>query len=395
MTYEARIRVIVTSFIVALVAFAVPQVQAADVAVNCPNGGGGSYASITDALNAIGPVGPHTITVTGTCKENVYIYNATFITIRASAPGAAKVDATTYGDAFDLDRASGIALVNLDIRGDPQAGYGVASFSHSQGSVQGCNIHDSAGGVYVDSSEVVIRNSTIQNNIGDSFDVMNYSSADVGGSTLQANGSGVFIDNHASVLFRGRNSILNNGSYGFFVRDLSRLYLTSGNPANFSTIQGHNIDGITLGRQSVLVMDGGPHLIQGNGSSCNPPEQDCGGIFAIRNSTIRINGANISGNHGSGISVYQGIDVALSSSTISNNSGDGVHLAQISIGDFNFMSLPGYNDNIITGNGGASVFCDKTSLAVGDLSGFHKPDCKNIERSDGQVRPGRSKEPNP
>jgi len=384
MIYGTRFRIVAALFVVALAALVQPQAKAADATVNCPNGGGGSYATINEALNAIGPVGPNTVTVTGTCKEDVYIYNSSLIKIKASAPGVAKVDG-----AVDVEQSWGITLVNMDIRGDPQiSAGGVVPYSHSQVTIQGCNIHDGGNGVYVDGSEVVIRNSTIQNNMWDALDVVNYSSADVGGSTLQANGSGVFIDNHASVLFRGRNSILNNGSYGFFVRDLSRLYFTSGDPANFSTIQGHNIDGITLNKQSVLEMDGGAHLIQGNGSSCSPPEQDCGGIFAIRNSTIRINGANISGNHGSGISVYQGIDVALSSSTISNNSGDGVHLAQISIGDFNFMSLPGYNDNIITGNGGASVFCDKTSLAVGDLSRIHKKKCENIEGSDGNDHHG-------
>lgn len=397
MTYQTRFRVIATLFIVALVAFAAPQAQAADANVNCPNGGGGSYASINEALAAIGFTGPHTITVTGICKESVDIYNASLITIQASAPGAATVDATgtPFGDAFDVGQSRDIILRNMDIRGDPQIGGGVVPYAHSMVTIQGCNIHDSAAGVYVTGgSEGNIRNSTIHNSTYDAMDVLGGSSANVTGSTLQDNGWGVSIQDRSSVNFSGQNFILNNGDLGFQVVDLSRLSFNTGDPALFSTIQGHNVTGIQLARQSVLVMGGGPHVIQGNGSSaCAPSPTDCGGIAAIRNSTIRLISTNISGNQGPGISAKQGIDVALLSTTISNNSGDGVRLAQISIGDF--MSMSGYTNNIITGNGGASVFCDKTSLAVGDLSGFAKPDCKNIERSDAQVRTGRSKEPNP
>lgn len=387
MNHEARFRIIATLFIVALVASVVPQARALDATVNCPNGGGGSYASINDALAAVAPSGGGIITVTGTCHESVGVY-ASGIVIQASAPGAATVDATgtPSGDAFDVAQSRDILLKNLDIRPDPQIGGGVFLSSHSQVIVSGCTIHDGAYGVYVaQGSEVAIRNSTIHNNINDALDVFDNSSADVVGSTLQANGFGVDIQNHSSVVVHGQNFILNNGDIGFQVVDLSRLFINTGDPAKFSTIQGHNVNGFLLARQSVLVMNG-PHVIQGNGSSACASPTDCGGIAAIRNSTVRLTNTTISGNQGPGISVSQGIDVALLGTTITNNSGDGVRLAHISIGDF--QSLSGYSNNIIAGNGGASVFCDKTSLAIGDLSGFHKPDCKNIEQSDGHGHHG-------
>jgi hypothetical protein len=83
---------------------------------------------------------------------------------------------------------------------------------------------------------------------------------------------------------------------------------------------------------------------------------------------VRLFAGNITGNHGSGISVQQGVDLVLNNTTVSNNTGDGVRIQRISIGDFS-------TGNSITGNGGASVFCDERSLAIGDLSGLSKVRC--------------------
>ncbi|MFI5116890.1 MAG: right-handed parallel beta-helix repeat-containing protein [Terriglobales bacterium] len=378
MTHEARFRFIATLFVVALVTFLVPQALALDAIVNCPNGDGGTYPSINAALADVGPSGGGTITVTGTCQESVALWNLTNIVIQASAPGAAKVDGTPY-DAFNIFHSTVINLVDLDIRG----GNGVAAISHTQASITSCNIHDSGAdgiaGVYVNNhTDVVIRHSTIQNNPGYALYVSNYSSASVTGSTLQGNGSGVYAQNYARVGFTNQNSIVNNADYGLYAIDFSRLSFNSSDPALFSTIQGHTTNGISVARQSILVMSG-PHVIQGNGSSCGPP--DCGGISGVRNATIRLTSTIISGNQGAGISLHQGVDMGLMSTTITNNSGDGVRLAQISIGDF--LVVDGYPNNIITGNGGASVYCDKTSLATGNLTGIRKPKCDNIDGSDG------------
>lgn len=163
--------------------------------------------------------------------------------------------------------------------------------------------------------------------------------------------------------------------------------MQTADPALFTTIQGHGTNGIQIGDQVMLRMGGGPHAIQGNGSAC-PTDPTCGGIFAIRNSTMRLTSGNISGNQGSGISVEQLVDFGLNNLTISNNSGDGVHIRRISVGEF-------VTANTITGNGGASVSCDTTSLVVGDLSTFSKIACSQIERALGPPRPGNVKRPNP
>jgi hypothetical protein len=58
--------------------------------------------------------------------------------------------------------------------------------------------------------------------------------------------------------------------------------------------------------------------------------------------------------------------------TISNNSGDGLHIRWISTADLRDF---GGGPNIITGNGGASVFCDARSLVIGNLTGLSNVKC--------------------
>jgi hypothetical protein len=86
--------------------------HAADVTVGCPGGAVGTYASITAALAALPANGPHSITVTGVCNENVSIFDARSLTIVAGA-GGAKIVGPQDSDTFDIFRSQFIRLVNL------------------------------------------------------------------------------------------------------------------------------------------------------------------------------------------------------------------------------------------------------------------------------------------
>jgi len=374
--------------ILALLCLAVP-VHAANVTVSCPGGSAGTYPSITTALSAIGVIGPSTITVTGTCNETVGLFNARSITIVAGA-GGATIIGMQGNDAFDISLSQDITLGNLEIRGNAasSSGGGVVIFENSQVNIVGCNIHDNPDfGVLVNrDSQAFLRNTTIQNNPGDALDVHDDSSADVAGTTIQNNGFGVDVATRSGVIFRQHNLILNNGDFGIFATDSCRVGVLTADPAFFTTISGHNVNGIGAGDQTIVRMEG-PHAIQGNGSAC-PTDPTCGGIFAIRNATLNLSSANISGNQGSGIAVEQLADVLLDNTTVSNNTGDGVHIRRISVAQF-------IAANTVTGNGGASVSCDTTSLVVGDLSTFSNIACKQIERPHGPPRPGKPKQPEP
>ena len=369
----------------------------------CPNAGGERHGGVSRrqrwavpinaALNAIGQIGPHTITVTGTCPESVSLSNARSILITAPTPGEATIVGLQDNDTFDIGLSQDITLQNLEIRGNTASslGLGVNIFTNSQVNIFACNIHDSPdGGVSADSdSGVALHNAVLQNSSnGDGLDLSNSSSADMVSTTIQNNaGFGITVS-HSSIVIRRQNTIQNNaGGIGIFALDVSKVQIQTGDPALFTSIQGHNTNGIQMGDQTMLRMQGGPHAIQGNGSAC-PTDPTCGGIFALRNSTLRLGRANISGNLGSGISVEQLVDFGLNNTIISNNTGDGVHIRRISVGQF-------LSGNTVTSNGGASVSCDTTSEVVGDLSTFSNIDCSQIERQNGPPRPGDTRHSNP
>src|SRR6202049_3466241 len=121
------------ALIAALVLLVAP-VRAANVTVGCPGGSGGTYSSITAALAAIGPTGPHTITVTGTCAENVTLFNARSILITAPTPGGATVVGPLDNDTFYIFLSQDITLQNLEIRGNASSSSGIGvyicDFSH-------------------------------------------------------------------------------------------------------------------------------------------------------------------------------------------------------------------------------------------------------------------------
>ena len=390
-------------FAVLLTFFLLPlSVHATDVTVGCPGGGGGTYPSINSALAALPQNGPNTITVTGTCNEDVSITDMRSLTIIAGA-GGAKIVQPQDSNTFDIVRSQNITLKNLEIAGVPgsvfgSGGFGVSIAEGSDVHILGCDIHgNEGGGVIVNTVSLLqlgktnIHDTNIHNNTpGDGLDVVGSSNADVAFTTIQNNGCtglvrcanfgfdggvGVFVTRNSAVSLHQGTLVQNNGDIGINVRLLSTVAMDFGPPNTLTTVQGHNIIGILIQEGAHLQVNGAA-LIQGNGGGC-PPETPipCGGIFATENATVESLGiATISGNHGTGIRVEQGTNLHLGGATVSNNTGDGVDIRRISIGDF--TTFPGVTgNNTITGNGGASVFCDARSLAIGNLSTFSKVNC--------------------
>jgi len=87
------------------------------VTVSCSPATGGTYPSITAALNAVGQIGPRTFTVTGTCNENVSLTNAQSLTFIGAA--GAKIVQPQDSNTFDIARSQNITLQNLEIAGVP------------------------------------------------------------------------------------------------------------------------------------------------------------------------------------------------------------------------------------------------------------------------------------
>ena len=370
--------------------------RAANVTVGCPGGSGGTYTSISAALAGIGQTGPSTITVTGTCQENVSLNNARSITITAPAPGGAAIVGPLDTDAFDISLSQGINLVNLDISGTYSntgngGGAGVFITDASEVHIVSCTIHDNqVVGVNADTgSHVFLRTTNIQNNIPyDGLDVYDSSTADVTGSIIQYNGSlgtggtsGVFAGRNSDVIFRGDGGmsyVQYNADLGIEVRNQSNVAFGAGG----ITVQGNQTTGVSVETGSHLQVNSPKTIIQGNGAAC-PLDPTCGGILATENSTVTLDVGTVSGNQGSGVSVQLGANISVGSTiasmgtaTISNNSGDGIHFQWDSTGKIN-------SGNTITGNGGASVFCDGGSLVIADLSAVSKVRCGDVQLPNG------------
>jgi parallel beta helix pectate lyase-like protein len=355
------------------------------------------YPSINAAVAAL-PPGPNTITVTGMCNENVVLADVRSLTIIAGA-GGAKIVQPQDSNTFDIIRSQNITLQNLEIAGVPGStpGFGGGGVSISETSdvhLIGCDIHSNEGGgvLGINSTVLFLLNTNIHNNTpGDGLDVSGSSTADVTLTTIQNNGCtglvacanfgfgggvGVFITRNSVVSFHRNTLIQNNGDLGIVARLLSTVILDFSPPGTLVTIQGHNINGIVIQEGAHLQVNG-TALVQDNGDAC-PPETPipCGGIFATENATVEFQGfGTVSGNHGAGIFVEQGTNLHLGGVTVSNNSGDGVDIRRISIGDFTPFPGSGNGNNTITGNGGASVFCDARSLVIGSLADFSNVKC--------------------
>ena len=344
--------------------------QASTLTVGCPSGG--TYTSVQAAVNAAAP--GDVIVVTGICTESVFIGDMAFLTIQANSPGSGTIVALTDNDAIDIQRSHGIVLVNLIFSGGTGsvAGAGVAAFDNAQVVINNCTIQNHVDvGVFLDlSTRVNINGSTIQGN-GDGVDVSRESIAIIRRSTIVKNVAvGVFALDRSAVQFAQANEVAGNGDTGIFLQDLSRVVLGGG--PNSTTVENNVSAGVVIAAQSLFRAQPNSK-IKNNGAGCTPGNF-CGGVVALRNSTLRFNLVEVSGNTGDGIEVDQGVDVGINGSTVSNNTENGLRIRHLSIGDF-------VTANTFAGNGGASVSCDETSVLTGDLTGMTKVKCGRIEQA--------------
>lgn len=415
--------------------------RAANLQVVCPGGGPGAYSSINAALSALDPHGPNTITVSGTCVENIFIFQHERLVIQA-APGQTATITAADPSAIVLQtfQSTGILLSGLIFQ---RGSVGVLLNQGSNVTMSNCTMQqNSSDGLDMQmASTLVMESSTMQDNQGngmavvvgsnatlatnpnerirvlrnggDGIDVdgsylqVNFGVLDVennagaaiaqvggrmlifdggvgGGNLFQGNGEGIDIFNAGSAQFFGRNVIRNNGDVGLQVLGSSVLFTGRGTLPDGSLrstiIEGHATVGVNVVRLGELTMSG-THQIQNNGTSVADPTLR-GGVRLIRGSLTLSNGVQISNNVGPGIRADQNTGLSVTGITVSNNSEEGVKVGRQSVAGF-FPPLA------IVGNPMASISCDTNSLIFGNLTGITGIDCNQIERPVGPPRPGR------
>ena len=402
-----------------------------NVQVVCPGGGPSAFPSISAALATLDPNDANTITVTGTCADNIFIANFERLFIQ-SAPGqtATIIAAKPSGIVLHTFQSTGILLSGLVFQGGST---GVLLNQGSNVTIVDCTMQQNSGdGLHMQMNSVlVMENSTIQDNQGDGLSAaggseatlatnpnqririlsnggngialdgsnmqVNFGVLDVennagsaiiqtggrmlifdggvqGGNLFQGNGEGIDVFNAGSAQFFGKNVIRNNGDVGVQILGSSVAF-----NGRATVIEGHATLGVNVVRQGELSM-GGPHLIQNNGSATADSTLR-GGIRVSRASVTLQNGVQIIGNVGPGIRADFNTGALVTNVTVSNNSEEGVRVGRQSVSEF----IPPFT---IAGNGAASVSCDTTSLVFGDLSGVTNLDCSRIERSQGPPRAG-------
>ncbi len=360
-----RIRLLL--FVASLFLLAGPA-QAANVTVGCPGSPSGTYdyTSIQAALDALDLVGPHTITVTGTCTEGVYILDRRNVTIISAAGYTATVVAPDYSDTVYIERSQNITLQSLVLTAvEPVWSGDVAVLNYSQVFIRGCTITGTSTALWIlGHSTVAVTNTTIENN-----------------------SSGVYVQDTSRVTFRRQNRIANNADWGVYVLDLSEASFSSTRLADgtelYTTIENHPWNGLVVARNSLATF-GGPisHKILNTGDPAFPDGAQ--GILVIRNSVLRANNLEVSGTNGPGLYVQSESNAALSNTSISNNTQDGITIRLASSAELILA-------NTLTGNGGASVACDESSLlsVFDDFNGSREVRCGRIMRGNWGVRPGR------
>jgi parallel beta-helix repeat protein len=425
-----------TSLLIALVCLwlCVGHASATNVFVDCTGSNHSAFHTINDAINTLDQVGPHLVTVHGTCKENVVIGQRDRLTIQGqggyatieNAADPAYITLLIYGsrnitldhliiqggsqglyvthsssavilqnsivqnsqaDGIDLDMASMLHLENCTIQNNAGTGIALSNSSHLllgtypdqriRISGNGCN------GIDVDGSDIQLNYGvlTVENN-GSAGINMNggrlqfYGGSATNPAVIQNNHTGINLNAAASATFWGGLHIRNNGDTGINANGGSSMVFwqttdDQGKTA-FTTIDGHTTVGISLNQSSSAQIIGA-HVIRSNGSLTADPGSRGGITMEGASLTIGWN-TLIKNNVGPGVRLGVKSDLIMFDMTVSNNTEEGLLETNLSGGGF-------YNPVTFTGNGHAPVSCDNMSVAFGDAATIPGIACANISKA--------------
>jgi Periplasmic copper-binding protein (NosD) len=265
--------------------------NAKDINVNChakdPAG------KISKALGLLNPLGPNSITVSGTCRDNVFMVGYDRLTLIAR-PGATITDASggqqwaliyvidsrrisiqgftlTGGNAgIACNDASLCRLSGNTIEGTLQRGVDI---NQSDLTFNGDTVEENTAiGIYVNASNVSGTNVTIQGN--NATGVVESASTLVGNSwNVSNNGNdGIFVatNSHFQLV---NSSVTSNAWNGIDVTDLADVSLEG------DTVSANGYSGVRFGDQSLGYFDGGSYT--GNGLTYALLDIGCYGNYIV------------------------------------------------------------------------------------------------------------------
>ena len=367
----------------------VPSVMfGAGAVVDCTGATPGAFTTITAALASLPDAGPNSISVVGTCHENVVFFGRSDLTIFGN-PTATVVPGNANGHLLAINNSQRINVQNITFDG----GRGAIVDEHSSVNLTFVTIQNSGGiGLTSLDSLVHIADSVVQNSVRSGISIGGgtfYVDSDVTGTTVTGNGRAGISALTAHLILNGgdgvtpgtQNVISNNGGVGVAVANSAEADINgdnriTGNQGLFGlevihtstvlmsdgTISSNAGIGVHCGETSHCEWSGAT-TIDGNGK---------GGIEITDHSDAYIDGGiDISGNTGAGILVdLSSLLNSLGGNTINNNTDDGIIVNTLSVLKF------AANDTV-TGNGKLALECNNGSMVSGDISTYKPKKCGN------------------
>jgi len=225
--------------------------QAANLTVNCDNKE--TISKTLRLLAATNPQGPNTVTVVGSCRENILIQSLDRLTL-VTKNGASITDRSNGSvTVVDIEDSHSVTLQGFTING---GGTGVSCGTASVCYLTGNTIQGAVGvGVGVGGgSRAFLGSNVIQNSAGPGSTVEDGSQMFSGNDVFQGNaGQGIVV--YGAYFVASNSSFLNNGVGIHAVASTLRLH--------GGTISGSIGNGTTMLAGSTAVLDGA--AVTGNG----------------------------------------------------------------------------------------------------------------------------------
>ena len=259
--------------------------QATNLKVHC--GRKGALSTINGALKLLDPQGRNTLTVSGTCNENVVIQSFDNLTLQA-APGGASINDASDGtaDVIKIQDSTRITIQGFTING---GGEGILCYDQSLCRLNGNTIQGSSGaGVRLSRARAAFAGNVIQNHSYVGLQIGNASQAYTNGDTIQGSGGGVLVSG-GSLFLAAATTVQGNSTLGVVIADNSTFSTGGGN-----LITGNGDTGVLVLRASVGTFTNGD-VITANGQG--PIEYGGNGVSVGDLSFARfLPGVSITGN---------------------------------------------------------------------------------------------------
>jgi hypothetical protein len=351
--------------------------------VDCSGATPGAFTTVTAALASLPANGPNSISVSGTCTENIVIVGRTDLAIFGN-PSATIKAANPNGRVLSIFNSQRVGVSN-NITFD--GGRGIAVISTPLAEFDAITVQNSGGiGVTSIDSLVHLSNATIKNSVRSGISIGGGTFYLDGGVTVTNNGRvGVAVLTGHLILNGGdgtpgtENIVSNNANVGVEVASSAEADIGADNRI---TGNGGKWGLLVLNGSSIVMTDGAISSNTGLGVHCGGTSH-CefggnthinsnagGGIEVVEHSDASLDGGNdISGNTGIGVLVDQSSSLtSLGGNTINNNTDDGVVVNTLSVIKFAATDT-------ITGNGNLALECNNGSLVSGDISSYKPKKC--------------------